>query len=121
MLDNLCFVSQATQEELAISDVPTRLTKQYGEGLGYRGVKRETLLRYLSTSAERYGIPIKWGHMLTGLEDLGTDVEVSFSNGVKERASFVVGCDGLHSNTRVSLFGGETPRFTGLVQVCIYY
>ena len=120
MLDNLFFVSQTLQEELAISDLPSHMPERFGEGYGIRGIQREALLRHLCTSAEKYGIPIKWDHMLVDLEDQGTEVEVRFSNGVKEKASFVVGCDGLHSNTRICLFGRETPDFTGLVQVCIY-
>ena len=40
-------------------------------------------------------------------------------NGKTDSASFVAGCDGLHSNTRISLFGKEEATFTGLVQVSI--
>jgi len=41
---------------------------------------------------------------------------VTFENGVTDTASFLVGCDGLHSDTRRSLFGREKPNFTGLTQ-----
>jgi 2-polyprenyl-6-methoxyphenol hydroxylase-like FAD-dependent oxidoreductase len=44
-------------------------------------------------------------------------VDVTFANGTKDTASFVVGCDGLHSNTRIALFGKEKADFTGMVRV----
>lgn len=46
------------------------------------------------------------------------EVEMHFTNGHTARASFVVGCDGLHSSVRAALFGAEAPKFTGIVQVC---
>lgn len=114
---NLSFVSETMHEELALSDIPTRMPERYGDDLGLKGVQREAFQRYLCECALKHGIPIKWGHMLVDLEDKGTEVEIHFANGVKEKASFVVGCDGLHSNTRICLFGKERPGFTGLVQV----
>lgn len=48
------------------------------------------------------------------------EVEMHFTNGHTARASFVVGCDGLHSSVRAALFGAEAPKFTGIVQVYLY-
>ncbi len=39
---------------------------------------------------------------------------VGFANGKTDTASFVMGCDGLHSDTRKTLFGKEAVSFTGL-------
>ena len=87
-----------------------------------RGVKRETLQRVLVQQAGARGIQIQWGHHLSGLreverENSEPEVELTFLNGKTARASFVVGCDGLHSNTRTELFGDMMPDYTGLVQV----
>jgi salicylate hydroxylase len=60
---------------------------------------------------------VKWGHQAVEFEQSEDAVEVTFVNGAKDTASFVVGCDGLHSNTRTALFGKEKANFTGLVQV----
>lgn len=111
------FYSQTSNEVLAEIDV-SHLDERYGPGLAMIGVQRSAFHRLLCDTAEKHGIPIKWGHYLVDLEEVENDeVEVRFANGVKERASFVIGCDGLHSNTRVALFGPESPSFTGLVQV----
>ena len=42
---------------------------------------------------------------------------VRFANGATDTAAFVVGCDGLHSDTRRALFGEEAAAFTGLARV----
>ncbi|KZT70894.1 FAD/NAD(P)-binding domain-containing protein [Daedalea quercina L-15889] len=59
---------------------------------------------------------IVWGHQLVALDQHADHVEVAFVNGTKDAASFVVGCDGLHSDTRVSMFGREEAGYTGLSQ-----
>ena len=87
-----------------------------------RGVQREALQRVLVQQAEARGIKIHWGYHLNGLKEVEVDdcepeVELTFANGKTARASFVVGCDGLHSNTRTELFGEMNPDYTGLVQV----
>ena len=54
---------------------------------------------------------------MESLEQTEHSVKVRFANGVEEEGSFVVGCDGLHSNVRKVLFGVDKPDFTGLVSV----
>ena len=71
-------------------------------------------------AAVHAGVPVKWGHKLVALEQREDHVTVTFENGVKDTASFVVGCDGLHSNTRVCLFGKQRADFTGLTQVRLH-
>ena len=61
---------------------------------------------------------VVFGHQLVGLEEHEDHVVVRFANGQEDEASFVVGCDGLHSNTRACLFGKEAAVYTGLTQVC---
>ena len=42
-------------------------------------------------------------------------VTVRFNDGVEDRFDALVGADGIHSVVRHALFGGEKPRFTGVV------
>ena len=86
-------------------------------GLGSVGFERPVIQRKLGEFAEKAGIPIKWGHKLESLEQTDDDVSVTFENGAKETFSFLVGCDGLHSNTRICLFGEEPADYTGISQV----
>lgn len=99
---------------LASFDVST-LPAQVGFGLF--GVMRSEFHRTLIAAAEEAGVRIVWGHQLVGLEQHDDRVDVAFANGAKDSASFVVGCDGLHSDTRVALFGREEASYTGLTQV----
>lgn len=100
---------------LSKTDLPTKLKDAYGFGM--LGVERATFHRQLVGYAVNQGIQIVWGHQLVGLEQHPDSVTVTFHNGKTDTASFVAGCDGLHSNTRISLFGKEEAAFTGLVQV----
>ena len=84
-------------------------------------IRRSVLHKALVNSALSHGVEIKWGHKLVGLEQAQDSVTVKFENGVEDTASFVVGSDGLHSNTRICLFGQEQANYTGLVQVCFHH
>lgn len=42
-------------------------------------------------------------------------VEVAFENGTTARAEVVIGADGIHSFVRESLFGPESPHFSGSI------
>ncbi len=41
--------------------------------------------------------------------------EVTFENGTKAAAPFIIGADGIHSKVRAELFGAGKPEFTGCV------
>ena len=116
-LENFVFYSVLPEDKglLAQSDIPKKLKERYGVGI--RGVSRSRFHRTLIDQAEKLGIPIKWGHKVIKVEDVGDSVKVTFEGGGTETVSFVVGCDGLHSNVRICLFGAEEAAFTGLVQV----
>ena len=86
-------------------------------GYGVNGVRRPVFLRALIEEAQARGVPVLFGHQLVGFEQHEDNVTVRFANGKTDTGSFVVGCDGLHSNTRVTLFGEEAVSFTGLTQV----
>lgn len=100
---------------IAENDVPKRLRSGFGPT--FLGIRRPAVLQALIDHAEHSGVPTKWGHKLVSLEQGEDSVKVKFANGAEDTASFVVGCDGLHSNTRVSLFGESPADFTGLTQV----
>ena len=88
-------------------------------GYAVNGVRRPVLLRVLVEEAQARGVPVVFGHQLVGFEQHEDSVTVRFANGKTDTASFVVGCDGLHSDTRKTLFGEAAASFTGLVQVSI--
>ncbi len=118
-IDKFGFYSALPEDQgvIAENDIPRAIREE--QGVGMRGVRRTVFHRYLVEAAKKAGVPVKWGHKLVGLEQGENSVTAKFDNGVEETASFLVGCDGLHGNTRICLFGQEKADFTGLVQVSV--
>ncbi|KAF9264188.1 FAD/NAD(P)-binding domain-containing protein [Marasmius fiardii PR-910] len=84
-------------------------------GMGI-GVRRQEFLYMLAESAVAQGVEIHWERKVVDLHCHDESVDVVFDDGHIDSASFVVGCDGLHSIARTLLFGKEEASFTGLVQ-----
>ncbi len=55
------------------------------------------------------------GHRCINVIDQENNVEINFENGSKTQADIVIGADGIHSVVRSTLFGTESPHFTGCV------
>lgn len=77
------------------------------------GITRPRLHHILTDAAISAGAVIRFGTAVAHLEDDGAGVNVRFSNDTG-RYDFVVGCDGIYSALRKSLFGNaHEPQFTG--------
>ncbi|KAH9894826.1 FAD/NAD(P)-binding domain-containing protein [Cubamyces lactineus] len=120
-LRQLAFYSllPGNERELARTNAPAALHALSGD-FGMEGIRRPLFLQALINAAHVHGVPIYFGHQVVAVEGhRGAEAErvvVRFANGHTDEASFMVGCDGLHSNTRASLFGKEAAMFTGLTQ-----
>lgn len=101
---------------IAVLDHPRRI-RETNPRYGVRMVRRRDLIRVFIEFAQKAGVEIKFGHKLEALEQSEQKIKVTFANGVQEEFDFVVGCDGLHSNTRTCLFGAQPADYTGLAQV----
>jgi 2-polyprenyl-6-methoxyphenol hydroxylase-like FAD-dependent oxidoreductase len=78
------------------------------------GITRPDLQRVLSDAAYAHGVSIQLGTKVESLSDHGSSVSVTLSNGATREYDFVIGSDGLYSDTRKRLFGDTvTPQFTG--------
>lgn len=119
-MDEISMYSVVEGDEglLGVVDHPKRLREAGGFGMVTTG--RNVLQRRLVEFAEKNGVCINWGHQLETFEQNEDNVLATFSNGVQESFSFIVGCDGLHSNVRKCLFGDQPARYLGISQVCIY-
>ncbi|KAG2143868.1 hypothetical protein BD769DRAFT_1625589 [Suillus cothurnatus] len=71
------------------------------------GVENILFQQLLIDTAKKHDVEIKWNHQAIEFKQSEDAVEVTFANG----------CDGLHSNTRIALFGQEKADFTGMVRV----
>ncbi|KIJ39056.1 hypothetical protein M422DRAFT_32902 [Sphaerobolus stellatus SS14] len=96
------------------SNAPSLALKNFG--LPYAGVKRSVLLEYLIESVQKQDIDIRFHHSLADIEQSEDSVTAIFENGERFKGSILVGCDGLHSRTRIAIFGKETAEYTGLTQ-----
>lgn len=83
-------------------------------GFGNFCFRRQQLQQRLVDYAQNLGVEIRWGHKLESLDQSEEGVVATFTNGSKDAFSFVVGCDGLHSKTRVCLFGEQPADYTGV-------
>ena len=61
------------------------------------------------------GDQVRLGTRVSRIADDGAGVDVGTDDGWSDRFDVVVGADGIHSAVRAYLFGGEHPRFTGVV------
>jgi 2-polyprenyl-6-methoxyphenol hydroxylase-like FAD-dependent oxidoreductase len=78
------------------------------------GITRPLLHKVLSEAANAAGVAIENGTSVKSLTQTGACAQVELSNGRQARYELVVGCDGLHSAMRGSLFGDTCkPKYTG--------
>jgi 2-polyprenyl-6-methoxyphenol hydroxylase-like FAD-dependent oxidoreductase len=56
---------------------------------------------------------LRTGHTCVGFEQAGSEVEARFENGHRERGTFLVGAEGIHSVVRTQLRGKTEPRYAG--------
>jgi len=111
-----CSCLDGVENILVDSDIsPAMMRKRMGFPLF--GVRRPEFQQLLIDTAKKHDVEIKWNHQAIEFKQSEDAVEVTFTNGTKDTAGFVVGCDGLHSNTRIALFGQEKADFTGMVRV----
>jgi 6-hydroxynicotinate 3-monooxygenase len=101
------------------------------------GMVRFDMIFFGEAAEERYGAPyllahrgdlhaaltsivpenvLQLDHQLVSLEQRADGgVRLDFANGARADADAVVGADGVHSVVRDTLFGGDTPAFTGRI------
>lgn len=78
------------------------------------GIGRPALHKVLGDRAKAAGAEIRLGVVADTIEELGDQVEVSFSDGKQEHFDLVIAADGVYSSTRKMYFPeAAKPEFTG--------
>jgi 2-polyprenyl-6-methoxyphenol hydroxylase-like FAD-dependent oxidoreductase len=78
------------------------------------GISRLALHKVLSSTAIELGANVRLGMSVEAFEQDDDGVDVTLTDGTRERYALVVGADGVYSKIRGLLFGDKyTPRFTG--------
>jgi salicylate hydroxylase len=80
-------------------------------GAGYFGAHRADFHNLLANALPE-GI-LKLDAKCIGVKTVGDKAILQFADGHEAEDDIVVGADGIHSTVRASLFGAESPRFTG--------
>ncbi|KAF8198170.1 FAD/NAD(P)-binding domain-containing protein [Mycena galopus ATCC 62051] len=107
-------VVPSDERVLVQSNYPEDLRLEHGHGLF--GVQRPKLIALLADMALANGIEIHFECQVVDVEQTEEYARVKLITGETDTASIVIGCDGLHSNVRIALFGKEEATFTGLTQ-----
>lgn len=107
----LIFRDWRTGERIAAHKVHVDLRYQQACGAPYFGVHRADLQRILSGALGGAGLHL--GHQLTGLEDQGGPIALTFGNGRTVEADLVVGADGVRSMVRRFVAGREETVYSG--------
>lgn len=82
-------------------------------GAPYYHIHRGDLQQLLLREAQRREIPVLLGKQLETLTQNTKQVDLQFNDETRLSHELVIGCDGLRSRVRESLFGEDAPRFTG--------
>jgi 2-polyprenyl-6-methoxyphenol hydroxylase-like FAD-dependent oxidoreductase len=78
------------------------------------GIGRRALQKVLGDSAKALGAEIRLGGTVAAFAQDQACVDVTFTDGTRERFDIVIGADGVYSQTRgMILPAAETPEFTG--------
>ncbi|MGI4836450.1 MAG: FAD-dependent oxidoreductase [Janthinobacterium lividum] len=78
------------------------------------GISRLALHKVLSSTAIELGANVRLGMSVESIEQDAAGVDVTLTDGTRERYALVVGADGVYSKIRGMLFGDKyKPRFTG--------
>jgi len=95
-----------------VATIPaTRLVPEYPANVG---VGRRALHQVLGDRALAAGATIRLGVTVTNLDDDGSGVAASFSDGTRGRYDIVIGADGLYSQMRDHVApGAPAPAFVG--------
>jgi FAD-dependent urate hydroxylase len=80
-------------------------------------LKRGLLNRALREAALRSGVPVEFGKRLSDVEITRDQTVVArFEDGSEAEGDFLVGCDGIHSRTRLSVMpDAPEPRYAGII------
>ena len=94
-------------------DVASEAKKQ--TGFGYLRINRADLVQCLRDAAEEHSIPIYYDKQIQSIENHGDSVTVTFTDGTSDTGTLLLGCDGIHSVTRLKhVEPTRTSNYSGI-------
>ncbi|KZO93969.1 FAD/NAD(P)-binding domain-containing protein [Calocera viscosa TUFC12733] len=114
-LEEMTTYSQLRGELLGKTDGAAKIRAWLGWPLIL--VSRARYCQYLFDSAKDRGVEIHFNKRFVDVREEGEKVTAVFEDGTEAVGDLLVGCDGLHSGVRNSLFGKDEATYMGLVQI----
>ena len=103
-------------KNIALVDFGNEIKKLNGDGAII--VQREELIEKLVEKATSNGTIVEFGKKLVDIIESENKITAIFEDGTKEEGDFLIGCDGLRSNTRSIVFpNAPSPSYTDMVLV----
>jgi 2-polyprenyl-6-methoxyphenol hydroxylase-like FAD-dependent oxidoreductase len=86
-------------------------TPPMGRFASHNGISRKILHDVLYEAASAAGVVFRMGLSVSAIENEGTRVGVTFTDGSEGQYQLVVGADGINSKVRSLVFGDYTPKY----------
>ncbi|KIN05152.1 hypothetical protein OIDMADRAFT_39531 [Oidiodendron maius Zn] len=87
-------------------------------GYGFMRVMRTDLQNMMLDAVLKEGIQIHYGKKMVSVEENDSEVIATFSDGTKDTADLLLGCDGIHSSVRTLYVDPQAePEYSGLSAV----
>jgi 2-polyprenyl-6-methoxyphenol hydroxylase-like FAD-dependent oxidoreductase len=87
----------------------------HGGYLGWRVMRSELLQAMLAVVQRLENVRIVYGKKVTGVDESPESVNVKFDDGTDATGELVLGCDGIHSATRMQFVEpGRLPNYSGI-------
>jgi len=113
--EDMVTYSETRGEILGQTNFPSRFRAMFGWPMLL--ISRSVYHTFLYENARKRGIDAHFSKKLVGVNEEVAKVTAVFEDGTKAEGDLLVGCDGLHSAVRNTLFGKDEVMYTGLVQI----
>lgn len=100
-------IEMSTEVVIAQGPFKGEVVANLGRAKNRKSVSRADLLEGFSSLIPKD--KITWGKRLEGIEQDGEGVQLTFQDGEKVRAEYLIGADGIHSPTRRHILGPDHP------------
>lgn len=84
-------------------------------------VRRTDLQTVLLDKARQLGIPVHFDKRIVAIEERDDGIELAFSDGTRDMAQLLLGCDGIHSSVRGLYVDPQTsPEYSGISVIYLF-
>jgi 2-polyprenyl-6-methoxyphenol hydroxylase-like FAD-dependent oxidoreductase len=109
------FVLHSTRNDTILTEANFSGEAKERIGFGYMRVKRTDLISVLLNAVQKQGILIHYKKSIVSIDDQAGNVTAVFSDGTRDTADILLGCDGIHSSVRaLHVDSSIQPEYSGV-------